>query len=74
MLCSHPALDKLYSTPHEIIEVGDDFCHVIPDEIFTPEEIEFLRQHYEDKLEDDNERIYANFLPDDIRPPGVKKL
>ena len=47
---------------------------VIPDGEFSKEEIEELRMIDRMRAKRRQDPWFANFLPDDIRPPGVKKL
>lgn len=74
MTTGSPALVKLFSMKHVIIEINDVFYHVIPDDSFTEQEVNELRRLDDLSFETDGERFIANFLPDDIRPKNVPKL
>ena len=60
--------------PERHITVNDDSLHIIPDGQFSPEEIEELRSVEEWRQELGYRPTIANFLPDGIRPEGVKKM
>lgn len=76
MLATSQAVSKLLKTPHKKIWIkeNDDVLHIIPDGVFTSDEIEELREYDSTVRDFYGYHLYANFLPDDIRPPGVKKL
>lgn len=65
---------KMFDTPHKKVKVNGEWLHIIPDDNFTAAEIEELREGDKHYLIDNGRHLYANFLPDDIRPPEVKKL
>lgn len=75
MLILDPAYVKLIKIRNKKrIKVNNQELTIIPEGIFSDEEIEQLK-------EIENWRIslgylpgIANFLPDDVRPEGVKKL
>ena len=60
--------------PERRIRINNDFYHVIDENEFSPDEIEELRDLEKWRIENGNPPTIANFLPDDIRPPHVKKL
>ena len=60
--------------PDSYVIVEDNILHLIPENKFSPEEIEELRDLEKWRIENGNPPTIANFLPDDIRPPHVKKL
>lgn len=67
-------LDVTGGNPEMFVKVNDDWMRIIPDDQFSPEEIEELRDIEEWFQESGNPPSIANFLPDDVRPAGVKKL
>ena len=73
MLTSDPTFFKLLETSRPI-SVGKFNVFPIPENVFTKQEIEILRE--EDKLRRElyDRPLIANFLPDDIRPKGIPKL
>ena len=74
MMTIEPTVMKWLGLNRDSVLVGDKYLWVIPDGVFTPEEIEKLRQYDVEHQRFDEEPIIANFLPDDVRPEGVKKL
>ena len=74
MISNSKAVNKLYDIPHKTVEVGKRLYHVIPENEFTAEDIEELREHDAAEVRFYGDHIYANFLPDDVRPSNVKKL
>ena len=71
---SNPAVFKLISLGREWYMYKGIETWIIPDDLFTPEEIESLRE--EDKFHRslEGEPYIANFLPDGERPDWIKKL
>ena len=79
----NPIVDKLILSPARMVEidlsvinyVGFDysFARVIPDGMFTAEEIEVLRQEHKKRWEIGYGAFVANFLPDNLRPKDVPK-
>ena len=74
MTTVEPTVMKWLDSSRKPIKVGDEYLWTIPDEEFSLEEIEVLREH--DALEQSlgYGPLIANFLPDGVRPEGVKKL
>ena len=60
--------------PESFVMVNHEWKRIIPEDKFSPEEIEELRDLEKWEQENGNPPNIANFLPDDIRPPHVKKL
>lgn len=60
--------------PERHIIVDGEWMHIIPEGEFTEEEIKELRSIDEWDLKLGYPHFIANFLPDDVRPEGVKKL
>ncbi len=73
MMTSSKAVFKLLRIS-KFVEVNGNFYHIIPEGKFTAEEIEELREHDAAELRFNGDHVYANFLPDDVRPANVKKL
>ena len=74
MISNSKAVHKLLSLYPDSIEVNERLYHIIPEEEFTAEEIEELRKHDATEVRFYGKHVYANFLPDDVRPSDVKKL
>ena len=77
MMIDSPTMDKWFALDYDLrkrVKVGDSSPWIIPDGIFTPEEIEKLRGINKLSIECSGLPIFANFLPDGVRPEGVKKL
>ncbi len=77
MMIFSPAMDKWDALAPELkkwVDLGDSSPWVIPDGIFTSEEINELRGFHKLSLECNGVPTFANFLPDGVRPEGVKKL
>ena len=74
MLVNSKALFKLLESDHEWVECNGEHIHVIPEGLFTQEEIEELRDIENLRQKYGYPMTIANFLPDDIRPAHVKKL
>ena len=60
--------------PDRRLFINGNIYHVIDENEFSPDEIEELRDLEKWEQENGNPPFIANFLPDDIRPPHVKKL
>ena len=77
-MTDNPALFKLLQGSIdgvvERIEMDEQDPFVIPDGFLTQEEIESLREEHNFELSLQGTYLIANFLPDDLRPPHVKKL
>ena len=73
MMTSSEAVFKLLRISERVV-VNGRLYHIIPEEKFTPEEIEELREHDAAEVHFYGTHVYANFLPDDLRPSNVKKL
>ncbi len=74
MISNSKAVNKLLAIRHESVKVKGRWYHIIPEEKFTAEEIEELRQDDAAEVRFYGDHVYANFLPDDVRPANVKKL
>ena len=72
-MTNNPALFKLLRTHPERIMVNDHWLIIVPDGLLEKDEVEMLRKEA-DWCASQGEPFIANFLPDDIRPEGVKKL
>ncbi len=68
------AVFKLLDMNPDSVKIDGSRYHIIPVERFSKEEIEELREHDAAELYFWGEHVYANFLPDDVRPANVKKL
>lgn len=73
MISKSKAVLKLLEISETIV-VGGKLYQVIPENEFTAEEIEELRYHDAAEVRFYGDHVYANFLPDDVRPANVKKL
>ena len=73
MMTNSEAVFKLLRISN-FVEVNGNFYHIIPEEKFTSEEIEELREHDAAEVRFNGDHVFANFLPDDVRPSNVKKL
>ena len=79
-----PALNKLLSIPTRTIFVDLSPLHyggirygtvrIIPEGVFSPEEIEELRQVHEERWKNGHGAVIANFLPDKVRPKDVPQM
>lgn len=75
MMITDPAYLKLVAIhPKKRIEVNNEELIVIPEGVFSDEEIERLKEIENWKISGGDPPDIANFLPDDVRPEGVKKL
>lgn len=74
MLSNNKTVQKMLHIPHKTIVVDGRMYLIIPDEQFTPKEIEELREDDAVEVRFYKNHVYANFLPDDVRPANVKKL
>ena len=75
MMTTDPIVFKwLASKKKQPVRIDDSFFWTIPDEEFTPEEIEDLREYDASCFAVEGCHSIANFLPDDVRPAWVKKL
>ena len=74
MTTVEPTVMKWLDSSRKPIKVGDEYLWTIPDEEFTPEEIEDLREYDASCFAVEGCHSIANFLPDDVRPACVKKL
>lgn len=72
-MTNNPTLFKLLRSTNPII-AKKMVVFIIPEGQFTPEEIEILPKEDFDRQWLGEGPFIANFLPDDIRPKGVKKL
>ena len=68
------ALFKLLEMETGTVMVNGDLLRIIPDGLFSDKEIEDLRECQAWKVKMGDDYTIANFLPDDLRPPHVKKL
>ncbi|MDO5309803.1 MAG: hypothetical protein Q4G03_10005 [Planctomycetia bacterium] len=70
---NEPTVSKLIhlSPP---LAIGHLCVFEIPEGRFTSEEIEILRKKDAEGLDLYDEPFVANFLPDDVRPAGIKKM
>lgn len=67
------AYDKLLGMDVERVKVADDWLFVIPEDVFSSEEIEDIRKADDFFIEYNEHPIIANFLPDGERPYWIKK-
>ena len=49
-------------------------ARVLPEGVFSPNEIEELREYDQMFVKEGSGHFIANFLPDEIRPEGVPKM
>ena len=68
------AYGKLLGMDVERVKVRDEWLFVIPDNVFSSEEIEDIRKADDFFIRYNDHPVIANFLPDDLRPAHVKKL
>ena len=77
-MTGNPALFKLIHAcidgKTNRVELKDCDPYIIPDGLLTQDEIESLREEHNFQLSLQGTYLIANFLPDDLRPPHVKKL
>ena len=73
-MTNNPALFKLIQARPDWVEMDGSDPFIIPDGLFSPEEIESLREEHNFRFSLEGTYLIANFLPDDLRPPHVKKL
>ncbi len=73
MISKSKAVLKLLEISETIV-VGGRLYQVIPENEFTAEEIEELREHDAANYRFYKRHVYANFLPDGIRPDDVPPL
>lgn len=72
MLINNPIFTRLIEIEPQFV---NDMClRVISEDLFNKEEIEYLRKTEQYRIELGEDPMVANFLPDDQRPKGVKKL
>ncbi len=69
-----PVISKLVRTPMKWIEIDGMFLRVLPEGVFTKEEIEKLKDDEKCNIECGNPPDIANFLPDSIRPSNIPKM
>ena len=69
-----PVISKLVRTPMKWIEMDGIFLRVLPEGVFTKEEIEKLKGYEKRNIENGNPPDIANFLPDSIRPSNIPKM
>lgn len=78
MLINNATLNKLLDltigNPDYHISVNNEIMRIIPDEYFSKDEIEELRDIDNFQQEMGYPPSIVNFLPDDVRPEGIKKL
>ena len=72
------ALSKLLritlGKPERHITVNDECLHIIYEGEFSKEDIDELRNIDIWFQKNGNPPLIANFLPDDVRPKGIKKM
>ena len=74
MMVHSPTIRKWQYSNRKHVTVNGEHMWVISDGEFTPEEIEELREYDSMSRICNRLPLIANFLPDDVRPEGVKKL
>ena len=74
MLSNNKTVKKMLEICQETVIADGKMYMVIPHEMFTLEEIEELRKDDAAEVRFYKRHVYANFLPDDVRPSNVKKL
>lgn len=78
MLISNATLNKLLDltigNPDYYININNEIMRIIPDRYFSEDEIEELRGIDNFQQEMGYPPLIANFLPDDTRPEGIKKM
>ncbi|MBQ9370895.1 MAG: hypothetical protein IJU03_01765 [Thermoguttaceae bacterium] len=72
-MTNNPALFKLLRAHPYRIKVNGIWLMIIPDDLLNQDEVEMLRKEDNWRKEHDDP-IIANFLPDDVRPKGIKKM
>ena len=73
MMTNSEAVFKVLRIAEQVV-VNGTLYHIIPENEFTAEEIEELREDDAAEVRFYKRHVYANFLPDDVRPSNVKKL
>lgn len=72
-MTSDPVIIKLLDNV-DPIAIGRKALFIIPEGLFTSDEIETLRKEDKERQRLGFPPWIANFLPDGVRPKGIKKM